>query len=148
MNVKPRIYTEFVGFKTTKEVKELFLKASALDKEYFTHNLKKFCLAVIKHHDEVKPHELVSTQKKQKQNQNSIPNSIPNSIHSFSTPSYQYMGTFFEEVKPHESNEEVKPHESNEEVKPHESNDEVKPHDNVLSAELLELIAEVNKEEE
>ena len=129
MNVKPRIYTEFVGFKTTKEVKELFLKASALDKEYFTHNLKKFCLAVIKHHEEVKPHELVSTQKKQNQNSNSIPNSIPNSIHSFSTP-YQYMGTFFEEVKPHESNEEVK------------------PHDNVLSAELLELIAEVNKEEE
>ena len=126
MNVKPRIYTEFVGFKTTKEVKELFLKASALDKEYFTHNLKKFCLAVIKHHDEVKPHELVSTQKKQNQNSNSI----PNSIHSFSTPSYQYMGTFFDEVKPHESNEEVK------------------PHDNVLSAELLELIAEVNKEEE
>ena len=141
MNVKPRIYTEFVGFKTTKEVKELFLKASALDKEYFTHNLKKFCLAVIKHHDEVKPHEsndevkphdFVSRVKTQNPNpiSNPISNPIPISIHSFSTPSYQYMGTFFEEVKPHESNEEVK------------------PHDNVLSAELLELIAEVNKEEE
>lgn len=140
MNVKPRVYTEFVGFKTTKEVKELFLKASALDKEYFTHNLKKFCLAVIKHHDEVKPHELVSTQKKQNQNSNSIPISIPNSIHSFSTPSYQYMGTFFDEVKPHGD--------SAEEVKPHGSNEEVKPHDGKLSADLLELIAEVNNEEE
>lgn len=140
MNVKPRVYTEFVGFKTTKEVKELFLKASALDKEYFTHNLKKFCLAVIKHHDEVKPHDFVSRVKTQNPNSYSIPNPFPISIHPFKTPSLQYMGTFFDEVKPHGSNDEVKPH--------GDSTEEVKPHDNTLSADLLELIAEVNNEEE
>ena len=44
MNTKPKIYTEFTAFKTTKEVKELFLKANSINKELFTEQLKNLCL--------------------------------------------------------------------------------------------------------
>lgn len=66
-------------------------------------------------HDEVKPHDESNDEVKpldfisrvKTQNPNSIPNSIHNSIpipisiffHPFSTTSYQYMGTFFEDSK-------------------------------------------------
>lgn len=62
MNTKPKIYTEFTAFKTTKEVKELFLKANSINKELFTEQLKNLCLEIINSVDEVKPHELNTTE--------------------------------------------------------------------------------------
>ena len=43
MNVKPRVYTESVGFRTTPEVKDLFLKAQKADKKHLNDVLIKVC---------------------------------------------------------------------------------------------------------
>ena len=43
MNKKKKIYTDFVGFKTTSELKELFLRAQSINKEKFTVALTKLC---------------------------------------------------------------------------------------------------------
>ena len=47
MNVKPRVYTDFVGFRTTPEVKDLFLKAQKADKKRLNDALLKVCKYIL-----------------------------------------------------------------------------------------------------
>lgn len=47
MNIKPCIYTDFVGFKTTPEVKDLFLKAQKADKKRLNNALIKVCKFIL-----------------------------------------------------------------------------------------------------
>ena len=47
MNVKPRVYTESVGFRTTPEVKDLFLKAQKADKKHLNDALLKVCKHIL-----------------------------------------------------------------------------------------------------
>lgn len=47
MNTRPCIYTDFVGFKTTPEVKDLFLKAQKADKKRLNNALIKVCKYVL-----------------------------------------------------------------------------------------------------
>lgn len=47
MNVKPCIYTDFIGFRTTPEVKNLFLKAQKADKKRLNAALLKVCKFIL-----------------------------------------------------------------------------------------------------
>lgn len=47
MNTRPCIYTDFVGFKTTPEVKDLFLKAQKADKKRLNNALIKVCKYIL-----------------------------------------------------------------------------------------------------
>lgn len=47
MNTRPCIYTDFVGFKTTPEVKDLFLKAQKADKKRLNSALIKVCKYIL-----------------------------------------------------------------------------------------------------
>ena len=47
MNTRPCIYTDFVGFKTTPEVKDLFLKAQKADKKCLNNTLIKVCKYIL-----------------------------------------------------------------------------------------------------
>ena len=47
MNTRPCIYTDFVGFKTTPEVKDLFLKAQKADKKCLNNALIKVCKYIL-----------------------------------------------------------------------------------------------------
>ena len=47
MNNRPCIYTDFVGFKTTPEVKDLFLKAQKADKKCLNNALIKVCKYIL-----------------------------------------------------------------------------------------------------
>jgi len=48
MNIKEKIYTETICFRTTPELKELFFHAQALDKAKFTRILTEVCNKLIK----------------------------------------------------------------------------------------------------